>query len=120
MTVKFKLNNSRVPNGTVLQFGISYQREDADPDATRGMTPPKVYTFAMLKAGGLWYVTGSGKVPVAAGWSAVERWLEKDGKVVEWVKAATEWRDVYPAPPLPEPVDPRDEMSPGSVGSSND
>jgi hypothetical protein len=84
-----------VPNGTVLMLGIRFEREE-DLDATRGVRQPKVFTYAMLKAGGLWYVTGAGRVPMAAGWGAVERWLAKDGKVVEWVKMATEWADVIP------------------------
>lgn len=95
----FRLDNSKVPNGTVILMGIRYDRApDDDLDASRGRSNPKVYTYALLKSGGLWYVTGSGKVPVAAGWGAVNRWLERDGRVVEWVKAATEWADVYTSP----------------------
>ncbi len=103
MTVRFKLDNRAVPNGTVLVFGIRYERTDDEPGGdTRGRTNPTVYTYAMLKAGGVWYVTGSGRVPTAAGWGAVERWLEKDGRVVVWVKAATEMTDVWPLPASPE------------------
>lgn len=83
MDVKFKLDSKAIPNGTVLVFGIRYEREPEGD--TRGRTNPRVYTYAMLKAGGLWYVTGSGQVPVAAGWGAIERWLGKDGRVVEHV-----------------------------------
>lgn len=98
---EFKLKSATVPNGTVLMFGIRYDRPaEDDLDATRGMAQPKVYTFAMLKAGGLWYVTGTGRVPQAAGWPAIERWLAKDGKVVEWVKVVTGWSDLYLAPPV--------------------
>jgi hypothetical protein len=100
----FKLDNSKVPNGTVLMMGIRYDRAPVDDlDAQRGMVNPKVYSYALLKAGGLWYVTGSGKSPQAAGWGAVNRWLERDGRVVEWVKVATEWADLYAAPPSPDP-----------------
>lgn len=84
----FKLDNAKVPNGTVLMMGIRYETST-------------VYTYALIKAGGLWYVTGSGKVPVAAGWGAVNRWLERDGRVVVWVKTATEWADLYPVAPSP-------------------
>jgi hypothetical protein len=95
----FKLDDAKVPNGTVLLMGIRYdsQPED-DPDAQRGRTNPKVYTYALLKSGGLWYVTGTGKVPQAAGWGAVNRWLERDGRVVEWVRLSTGWVDLYPPP----------------------
>lgn len=103
MTVKFKLNNAKVPNGTILLFGIEYDRdEEPTPDATRGRTEPKVFTYAFLKAGGLWYVTGSGQVPTAAGWGAVERWLERDGRRVVSVELVTEKRRVWPVPPSPE------------------
>jgi hypothetical protein len=93
----FKLDNSKVPNGTVLLFGISYPgMGQTDLDTTRGRQTPKVFTYAMLKAGGLWYVTGTGRVPQAAGWGAVMNWLERDNRVVEWVRAATTWADLYP------------------------
>lgn len=92
MTVKFTLKDSAAPDGTVLVFGIRYEGDN-----------PTVYTYAMLKAGGLWYVTGgSGRVPTAAGWGAVARWLEKDGRVVEWVELVTEKRRVWPVPASPE------------------
>lgn len=102
MTVKFKLDSRKVPNGTVLVFGIRYEREPEGD--TRGRTNPTVYTYAMLKAGGLWYVTGTGKVPVAAGWGAIERWLERDGRVVEWVDVMGEPTRIWPAP-AEEPAD---------------
>jgi hypothetical protein len=82
MAMKFD-GRSR-PDGTVLMFGIAYPNS------------PKVYTYVMVKAGGLWYVTGSGKVPSAAGWGAVEKWLERDDRQVQWIKAATDWADLWP------------------------
>jgi hypothetical protein len=98
MDVKFKLDSRKVPDGTVLTFGISYERDPgASPQAER-----KVFTYAMLKAGGFWYVTGGGKVPTAAGWGAVERWLERDGRVVEWVNAVAQTVTLWPLPPSPE------------------
>lgn len=98
----FKLGNLPIPNGTILTMGIRYEGTDEPGGDTRGRTNPKVYTYAMVKAGGLWYVTGSGKVPQAAGWGAIERWLGKDGRVVEWVRVVTEEAPLYPAPGAPE------------------
>lgn len=97
----FRLDNSKVPNGTVLTMGIEYEgMGQTDLDTTRGRQTPKVFTYAFLKAGGLWY--GTGKAPQAAGWGAVNRWLERDNRVVKWVKVSTEWADVYEAPSSPE------------------
>jgi hypothetical protein len=84
----FKLDNSKVPNGTVLLMGIQYENQ----------TSAKIWTYALLKAGGLWYVTGNGKVPVAAGWEAINRWLAKDGRVVKSVVVATGWAVLYTVP----------------------
>lgn len=96
----FNPDTRTVPNGTVWTVGIRYnwasRQPGDDPDATRGRTNPRVFAYVMFKAGGLWYVTGTGKVPVAAGWGAVMRWLGKDGREVVWVKAANGWEDVYP------------------------
>jgi hypothetical protein len=103
MDVKFKLDSRKVPNGTVLVFGIRYENTDDEPGGdTRGRTNPTVYTYAMLKAGGLWYMTGAGKVPQAAGWGAIERWLERDGRVVVSVKAMTGEVVLWPLPPSDE------------------
>jgi hypothetical protein len=97
MNVKFKMDSRKVPNGTVLVFGIRYERNEDEPGGdTRGRTNPTVYTYVMLKMGGLWYVTGSGKAPQAAGWGAIERWLDRDGRMVEWVKVVTEMTDLWP------------------------
>jgi hypothetical protein len=90
MSVKFKLKSAAVPDGTILLFGIRHERE---PGADTGS--PKIYTYAMLKAGGLWYVTG-GNTPTAAGWGAIERWLDRDGRVVEWVQAVTQTAQLWP------------------------
>lgn len=99
MTVKFELDNSRVPNGTVLLFGISYAgMGQTDLDTTRGRETPKVFTYTMLKAGGTWYVSGGGSTPQGAGWGAVTKWLARDNRVVEWVKVVTETADLWPTP----------------------
>lgn len=98
-TPEFTLDNSKVPNGTILLFGIEYPgMGQTDLDTTRGRETPKVFTYAMLKAGGLWYVTGTGRVPQAAGWGAVMNWLRRDGREVRWVKAATEMVELWPSP----------------------
>lgn len=124
MTSVFKLENAnKIPNNTVLALGIRYgDRPDQSKDETRGRTNPKVYTYGLLKTGGLWYMTGSGKVPQAAGWGAVERWLEREGRVVEWVKVASEMTVLYEVTEaeevLPElTADPREDWSPGSYSS---
>ena len=95
----FTLDNAKVPNGTVLLFGITFPgMGQTDLDTTRGRRTPKVFTYAMLKAGGLWYVTGTGKVPQAAGWGAVMNWLARDNREVVWVKAASGFVDLWPSP----------------------
>jgi hypothetical protein len=82
MIVKFKLDSRTIPDGAVLLFGIRY--------VCRGQGEnPNIYTYAMLKAGGYWYVTGAGRTPQAAGWKAVERWLESDDREVVWVETVT-------------------------------
>jgi hypothetical protein len=100
MTVKFSIDPRTMPNGTVLQLGIRYIRQpgEGDLEATRGMASPQVYTYALMKAGGLWYTTGSGKVPQSAGWGAVERWLGRDGREVVWAKVAADWADLWERP----------------------
>lgn len=76
MTMEFKLS-AQVPDLTVLLIGIRYENQTSD----------KIWTYALLKAGGLWYATGTGRVPQAAGGPAVERWLAAEGRIVEWVRA---------------------------------
>lgn len=73
----FTLKDPDVPEGTLLLFGIRYGAS----------TSGKVYTFAALKAGGRWYFTGTG--PSDASWTAVQRWLQRDGRQVVWIKVAT-------------------------------
>lgn len=102
MTVKFKLESRTVPDGTVLLFGIRYVGPDQEGIARMPEEEAKVYTYAMIKAGGFWYVTGGGRTPQAAGWGAVERWLERDGREVVWVKAVTETVTLWPAQPPEE------------------
>jgi hypothetical protein len=106
MTVKFT-SDGKAPDGTLLIVGIRYDQAAGaggprSLESARSARPPLIYTYAMLKASGLWYVTGgSGKVPTAAGWGAIQRWLDRDGRIVEWVKIVTETADVYPVKPVP-------------------
>jgi hypothetical protein len=68
MTVQFSydLDPRRMPNGVILIFSIRYAGENPGGDR-RGRANPTVYDYAMLKSGGLWYVTGSGQSPQAEG-----------------------------------------------------
>lgn len=84
-----RFNASGLPNGTVLLMGVGYKGAQPGGD-TRGRQTPKVYTYGALKAGGLWYMTGMGDVPQAAGWPVVERWLAKKDRTLVWVKGTTD------------------------------
>lgn len=84
-----KFDASKLKNGTLLLIGVVYDRAQPGGD-TRGRATPKVYTYGLLKAGGVWYATGMGQTPQAAGWGAVERWLARDGRRLVWVKGTHE------------------------------
>lgn len=100
--MSWSMDPRKLPNGTVLFFGISYERAQAAD--TRGRTEPKVYSYAALKQAGVWYFSGAGKVPQAAGWGAVENWLERDNRKLEWVKIVSGLVDVYPVELPTSPV----------------
>lgn len=87
--MEFNLDTSQVPEGTVLLFGIRYVGADQEGYARSAEEEARVYTYAMLKAGGSWYVTGGGRTPQVAGWGAVKRWLSRDNRMVVWVKLVT-------------------------------
>jgi hypothetical protein len=70
----FTWGKDEAEDGTHLEIGLRYG------------THPKVWTFAALKAGGYWYLTGTGRVPQAAGWGAVARWASADGRSVVFVR----------------------------------
>lgn len=91
----FTLKSQDVPDGTVLLIDIEYASQGDEL-----LRKPVVYTYALLKAGGLWYVTG-GRGPQAAGWGAVERWLSRDGRVVREVRVVTEAQIIWPVEPGP-------------------
>lgn len=90
----FTLDDDKVVEGTILLFGIRYGAS----------TSGKVYTFAGLKAGGRWYFTGTG--PTDASWPAVQRWLQRDGRQVVWVKAVTGMIELWPAHGVRRPGSP--------------
>lgn len=92
MTMEFKLG-AQVPDPTVLLVGIRYENQISN----------KIWTYALLKAGGLWYATGTGRVPQAAGWPAVERWLAAEGRIVEWVRILRDPAVLYERAPEPVP-----------------
>lgn len=74
-----------LPNGTILILGVRF---------TSG--PDKVFTYVLLRAGGYWYTSGTG--PQAASWSAVTRWLSKDGRELVSVARVTETEQIWPPP----------------------
>lgn len=97
MTVKFlnDLDPRKMPNGVILVFSIRYAGDQPGGN-TRGRTNPKIYDYAMLKSGGLWYVTGAGQSPQAAGWGAVEKWLTRNGREVVRVEIVTGQTTIFP------------------------
>lgn len=103
-----KFDASKLKNGTVLLIGVSYNGSRQPGGDQRGMARPVVYTYGLLKAGGKWYMTGMGDVPQAAGWLAIERWLGKQDRKLEWVKGTHEeamaelWSAEEPAPAAAE------------------
>lgn len=83
--MKFKMD-PKMPDSTILVVRLVYE----------GQTSDRVWTYVLLKAGGQWYTTGTGKVPQAAGWGAVERWLA-DGRRVLSIDAVTGSERIYEA-----------------------
>lgn len=111
----FDLETARVPEGTVLLIGAQYRNSET------GELHPKIWTYAALKVGGRWYLTGTGKVPQDAGWGAVKRWLASHGREVVWIKMATELETLYAADTSEGPEDTaRDGVPGGTLGSLPD
>lgn len=121
--MEFKLKDQEVPDGTILLAGITFDS-----------MPSKTWTYALMKAGGRWYTSGTGKSPQDAGWGAINRWLNRENTRVEWISAVTETEVIWQnqnadgswpgplrfAPPMNvEPatgsLDPVDPDGPGSV-----
>lgn len=84
----FTMDPRQMPDDTLLKIRLQYE----------GQTSDKVWTYVLVKAEGLWYSTGTGKVPQAAGWGAVERWLADKGRQVLSVDLVTETVRIYEAP----------------------
>jgi len=97
--MRFTLDDTQVPDGTILVFGIRYV--DADNPTGPGAFQSKVFEYAGLKAGGRWYLTGTGQVPQDAGWGAVARWLDDPTREVVSVHAVTGTAQLYPTPNPP-------------------
>lgn len=91
--MKFTLDDSQVPDGTVLLFGVRYVDSETGSRASS-----KVFEYAALKAGGRWYLTGTGRVPQDAGWGAVARWLDDPTREVVSVRTVTGTVEVWPTP----------------------
>lgn len=94
--MRFTLDDTQVPDGTILVFGIRYANLDG-PGASRS----KVFEYVALKASGRWYLTGTGRVPQDAGWGAVARWLDDPTREVVSVRIVTETAQLYPPPNPP-------------------
>ena len=93
--MRFTLDDSQVPDGTILVFGIRYVNlDDGWP-----WNPSKVFEYVGLKAGGRWYLTGTGRVPQDAGWGAVARWLDDPTREVVSVRTVTGTAQLYPPNP---------------------
>jgi hypothetical protein len=89
-TTPFRVTGQE-PDATILILGITYP----------GMNNGKVFSYVFVKAGGYWYGTGTGKVPQAAGWGAVERWLADPSRTLVSVSVVTETAPVWPTPGVP-------------------
>lgn len=77
----------KLPAGAVLILGIKY------PDMLGAEN--KIFEYAFIKAGGLWYGSGTGKTPQQAGWGAVENWLGKYNRKLVSVKLVTATEEIY-------------------------
>lgn len=85
----------KMPTGSILVLAVRYTDDEPTED-TRGRTNPKVYEYAFIKAAGVWHGSGSGKVPQAAGWGAIERWLERDGRDLVRIDMVTGQTGIWP------------------------
>jgi hypothetical protein len=83
---------NRCADGTVWLMGVQYRSPDMEPEARE-----KVFEYAWIKANGLWFGSGSGKVPQAAGWGAVQRWLGERNRRLVWLRLMVQDVVVYDA-----------------------
>lgn len=86
MNVKMALNPRTMPDGVVLILSVRYENQTTD----------KIWAHAALKSGGRWFLTGS--APNDAGWTAVENWLERDGRQLVRIEILTQARSIWPVP----------------------
>jgi hypothetical protein len=91
VTVKLPIDPRTMPDGVILALSVRYAPEEGD------RANPTIYTHAAIKSAGFWYLTGS-RAPQAAGWGAVERWLERDRRELVRVEIATGSRSLWPEP----------------------
>jgi hypothetical protein len=102
MNVNLPFDPRSTPDGVILILHVQYENQ-----TQRNPQAAQTYTYVLTKAGGLWYTTGAGRVPQAAGWGAVEKWLERDGRQVIKIERVTCKEQVYPivavvGEPVPE------------------
>lgn len=95
MDVKLPIDPRTMPDGTILVFHIRYLDEGGAP---AGPT----YSYVLSKVAGSWYGTGTGRVPQAAGWRAVENWLDDPRRKVERVELVTSQQTIWPPEARPE------------------
>lgn len=108
----FKIDTRQVPEGTVLLIGIRYV--ETDPDRSGPYAASRPFTYAALKAGGRWYLTGTGKVPQDAGWGAVQRWLDDPRRQVVSIKVVTATETLFETSPGEGQID----LNPGWFDTS--
>ena len=104
MSVTMTLDPRTMPDGVVLVLSVRYENQTSD----------KVWTYAALKAGGRWFLTGA-NTPTDAGWAAVERWLERDNREMVRVEILTQSRSIWPVPvdaASPDPIIVPEETEP--------
>lgn len=99
-----------MPDGVILVFNVRYQKH------VDQRTAPPVHPLAAIKSAGRWYVTGSG--PRAAGWGAIERWLERDNRELVSVEIATGARTIWPDPVETLALDDADSPHPEPTGET--
>jgi hypothetical protein len=87
----YGIEKEDLAEGVTLLLGVSYQ----------GSNSGRVYTYAGVNVAGRWYFSGLGRTPQDAGWAAVERWLESDGRIVQWIRKVTETEMIYTGGPVP-------------------
>ena len=88
MTVKMPIDPRTMPDGVVLVLSVCYRPNEGEKPN------PTIYEHAAIKSKGFWHLTGSG--PSAAGWGAVERWLERDNRELIRIEIQTGTKTIWP------------------------